>query len=142
MVDPLHLPEGLVRNQVTDGTCGEYAEALARLEVLRTVVTHVVLDEVAVVVRIGGAECQTLLAIGQCEDRAAGGQVVEAALVVHGHGAYAVPLVEDALVVELRLELVGHGRPCCCRCNRGTRRLRAWERASRDPSRRRRRFTA
>ena len=95
------LEERLVAGHPAKGTGGEEAEALARREVLRTIVAHVELGHVAVVPVVGHTAYeaeQSVLDVGV----SAG--IVFLALVVQGQGADGVQ-TERATVVESRLEV-------------------------------------
>ncbi len=105
MIDPVYFPEFFVGNQITYGSCREYAETITFFEILRSVVSHVELDEILVGIRISSPESETLPAIRKCLDGSCCFEVIETTLIVHGHSSYTM-FVESPVVVELRFDLI------------------------------------
>ena len=99
------LPERLVADHVTDGIRGEETEALARGEVLRTVVTEVELGEVLVAEGVGHAAGDTDIPVGPRLQIGGRTQHALAAHVEQEQGAHAVIVGEYAVVGGRRLEV-------------------------------------
>ena len=92
--------EFLIGDEVADTYGGEEAEAVLLGEGFAAGVTEAALDEVAVVIRIGHAAHDALLAVGKH-------RIVLLLLLLHveDHGAHVVYVVERALVVDGSLDV-------------------------------------
>ena len=106
------LPERFVGNEVSDGACREESEAVTFREVLGTVVSGIELDEIPVIERICGTECETLLTLRKRVHRRTCRKVHVVSLIVHCHRTYTMLVREYPVVVHLALELIGTVTRC------------------------------